>query len=90
MDRAEIKNFDPSIFGDEKIFRFEIAVDDSLIVRSGKTAGNLHPVFQRPSNGEPATTQALTQGLSFQQLRDNIGLPVASTNIKNRLNVRMI
>ena len=59
-------------------------MDDSLIVRGGQAVSNLQPVFKHPPDGEHATT------LSFQQLRDNKGPPVAGADIKNRQNVRMI
>ena len=38
LGQAEIKDLDPPVFCDEEIFRLEVAVDDALVMCSGKTA----------------------------------------------------
>jgi hypothetical protein len=61
LRQPEVENLGPAITGDEQVLRFQIAVNNSLVVRSRQSFGNLLGVVERLARGERARTQALAQ-----------------------------
>ncbi len=87
---AEVENLYAAIFGDEKIFRLQVAVDDAFFVGGGESAGDLRGVVERLADGQRAAAQALAQGFAFQQFGNDVGRRRRSADIEDCENVGMI
>jgi hypothetical protein len=72
LRQAEIDNFGSAIFGEEEVFRFEIAVDDSRTVRSRQATGDLYSQVQHVMQRHRAPTETIAQGLALQQFRNSV------------------
>ena len=58
--------------GDKNIFRFEIAVDNVLVMRRHQPLCDLDAVFVRLPNRNWPVHHSLAKGLPLQQFRDDI------------------
>ena len=70
LRQAEVENLGAAFLRHEDVFGFQVAVNDSLLVRGRKAVGDLDGDVDRLARCQCATSQALAQGLALQQLHD--------------------
>src|SRR6266545_778068 len=88
--QAKIENLYAIVFSDKEVVGFEIAVDDSLAMRSGETARYLSCAVDGFARGKRAVIQNTPQSLTFEQFRNDIGRAIVSADIVNGEDVGMI
>jgi hypothetical protein len=67
---AEVEDLHPPVVRQEQVLGLEVAVDDPLVVRGGKTPRHLRGVLRDRAHRERAAVEPRVQGLPFEQLRD--------------------
>src|SRR5216684_1965147 len=65
LGQAEVEDFYPSIPGDEQVFRFEVAMNDSFVVRCRQAVRDLHSAVNRPTQRHRPPPETLAQGIAF-------------------------
>src|SRR5262249_39907895 len=65
FSQSEVQNLDPAVFGDEEVFRLQVAVNDAFLVRGGKSLGNLNCVVDRVARRQSSGDQPRAQRLAF-------------------------
>jgi hypothetical protein len=75
---------------DEYVLRFQVPVDDALLVGGGQAAGDLRANLHGLAQWQRGTARALPQRLAFQQLRHDVGCPVVMTGVVDREDVRVV
>ena len=65
--QAEVEDLDPCIPGDEQVFRFEVAMNDSFVVRCRQAVRDLHSVLNRLAQRYRASAETFAQSFAFQQ-----------------------
>ena len=85
----EVENLDDVVAGDEHVFRLQVAVDDSAVVRCREPAGDLQRLIDGPPWCDRAGRQALAQRVALEQLRDGIDDVVRRAEFVDREDVRV-
>ena len=75
---------------DEDILRFEVAMENTVIVSSSKSARDLERVFDSFAHRQRAAIQPRPQSFAVEQFGDDVGGIVLTANIENGQNIRMI
>ena len=65
-------------------------MDDSLVVSSGKAAGDFQCVVEGLADGKRSALEARPQGVAFEQLRDDVGCAVVRADIVDGEDVRVV
>ncbi len=79
-----------STLGDENIRRLDVAMDNSLRVRSVEGVGNFDGQIQQRFGVDGAAIDAVFQGLAFEELHDDEGLAVFLVNLVDGTDVGMV
>ena len=87
--QTEVEDLDPSVAGDEDVFGLQIAVNDSLLVRSGEAVRDLDADLDRLARRHGATFQPLAKRFTFEQLGDGVGRALVKPDVVNGQDVRM-
>ncbi len=66
--QSEVENLHAAIASDEDIFRFQIPVNDALLVSSRQPEGDLGGIFRNFPRGQRAASDAMTQRSAREQL----------------------
>jgi hypothetical protein len=90
LGQAEVEDFGAAIFGDENIFRLQVAMDDSFFVRCGQSVRNLQRVVESLAYSNRAAAQTVPQSFSFEQFGDNVRRAFIRADVEDRQNVGMI
>ena len=101
LGETEVEDFDALVGGDEDVFRLQVAMDDALVVRGGKPAGELHRVRESLADKKPracrvrnrplvAGRKPVAQRLALEQLRDDVRRAVVLADVVDIQNVRMV
>jgi hypothetical protein len=70
LRQTKIEDLDATVFGDEDIFWFEVAVDDSPLVRRCQPVRDLHSILDRLALGQRAAIERVAQALALQEFGD--------------------
>src|ERR1035438_9623895 len=70
--QSEVENLEASVFGEEQVFRFEVAMNNSGVVSGGQTTGDVHTGIAGLAQAHGASAQAIAQGFALEQLGDNV------------------
>jgi hypothetical protein len=57
LSKAEVKDLDASVAGQEEVLGLQISVDDSFLVRGGEAMRDLECVIDRPPRRELSTAE---------------------------------
>ena len=87
---SEIEDLDAAIFGDEKIFRLQIAMNNSFFVGRGQSMRDLQGVIQGLAHRDRSATQPLAKSFSLEQFRYDVGRSLVSSDIEYRKNIGMV
>src|SRR5262245_65050844 len=90
LGQTEIENLDAVVFGDEKVFRFEVAMDDAPGVSGRQSAGDLLSVINRLALRYRAFVELRSQFFAFQQFGDDVGRAFVNAQIVDKEDIRMI
>lgn len=90
LRQAEIQDLQSTVGGDEEILRFEIPVDDALLVRGGQPLGELSCIVDRLARREIGAGHFLAQRLTFEQLGHDVGRSCVRADVINDQDVWMI
>ena len=90
LGQAEVENFHVPIARDENIFRFQITMENAVIVCSSESANDLQPIVDRLAHGQRAAAQACSKGFALKQFGDDIWRPVLAADVEHSQNIRMI
>src|ERR1700761_8981006 len=90
LGKAEIKDLDPAVFGNEQILRFQVAMNNSLLMGGCQCMSYLHGVACGLADGDGAMPQLFSKCFAFQQLGDKIWRAFKSTKPVHRQYVWMI
>ena len=90
LRQTKIKNLYTAIIGEEKIFRFQIAMSDSLRMRRRKAMRDLQRVIERFAHAETFRTEPVSHCLALQKLPNDEQRAVVRPNIQHREDVGMI
>ena len=74
----------------EDVLRFEITVDDSLVVRRRETARDLRGVLDRPADGHRSAVGALPERLALEELGHDERRSRVRAHVVHRQDVGMI
>ena len=93
--QSKIQYLDTPVFGDENIFRFQVAVDNSLLMRRRQPVRDLHSILDRLTLGHGPASQRRAQAFALQKFGDKKRRAVAlalvvGANVKHRENIRMV
>ncbi len=69
LGQPKVENFEAAIFGDEYVFRLEVAVNDSGVVCGCKSVCQTHAEVEDFGQSHGAVVQAVTQGFAFAAIR---------------------
>ena len=101
LGETEVEDFDALVGGDEDVLRLQVAMDDALVMRGGKPAGELHRVREGLADEKPracrvrsrplvAGRKPVAQRLALEQLRDDVRRAVVLADVVDIQNVRMV
>src|SRR4029453_18957923 len=82
-------DLDPSVTGDEDVFRLEIAVHDALFVRGRETAGDQDGDLDGLPRWHRSVGEALPERPALEQLRHRVRGAVVSAHVMDREDVRV-
>ena len=88
--KSEMQSLDAAIFGYKKIFRLQIAMNDSLFVGCGQSVGNLQGIVQSLAHRNRSAPQPLAKSFSLEQFRYDVGRSLVSSDIEYRKNIGMV
>ena len=90
LRQSKIEDLDSSVFGDEHIFRLQVAVHDSLLVRCRQSVGNLHSILDRLTLGQGAAIEGCPQAAALQELGDQKRRLLVLADVMNGENVGVV
>src|SRR5260370_40094541 len=90
LRQPKIQNLYTPIACYEDVFRLQVAMDYSLVVRLRKPDTNLGCVIGGLTDRHSSRKQALPQSLAFQKFHHDVGKALMLAKIVNRQNVGMI
>src|SRR5207253_5123385 len=90
LRQAEIENLQSAIAGDEDIFRLDVAMNDSLLMRRSHSSGDLDAVIYRSTTVQWAGAQAGSKRFTFKQLFDDVRLRLVLADVVDRNQIGMI
>jgi len=89
LRETEVENLDALVFRQEKVLRFEIAMDDAFLVRRGHPPRGLERDLDRPLLREGPGFEPVAQRLSLEELRDGVRDALVEAEIVDREDVRV-
>jgi hypothetical protein len=75
---------------DEDILRFEVAMENTVIVSGSESARDLKRVFDCFAHRQRTAIQPRSQSFAVEQFGDDVGGIVLAANIEDCQNIRMI
>ena len=88
--QSEIEDLDAPVLGDENVLGFQVAMDDSLLVRRRQSVRDLHAVLDRLTLRQCPFIEQRPQAFPLQQLGDQKRRAVVLTDVMNGENVGMV
>ena len=82
LRQSEVQNLDAPVFRDENVFRLQIAMDDSLLVRGREPVGDLHSILERLPLRQRSAFEHRPQAFALQKLRDQKWRAVSCADIE--------
>ena len=64
--QAKIQNFEPAIFSGKKIFRLQVAMDDSFLVRCSQSSRNLRGLLDSLARWQRSAPDLFTQRFTLK------------------------
>jgi len=86
---AEVEDLDVPQFGDEKVVRLEVPVNDALVVGRGQAVGHRRRDFGGLAPGQAAPAQPVSEGLPGEELHDQVGVSVLLPRVEDLHQVRV-
>ena len=86
---AEVEDLDRAVSGEEQVLGFQVAVDDSLLVRGGQPQRDSAGDFGGAAERNRAPIEPLPQCLALEQLHDRESDSRLAAEIVDRENVRV-
>ena len=77
LGEAEVEDLDPAVPRDEEVLGFQVAVDDSLLVRGREPMRDLRGIFEGFALRGLSAGENGAQRLAFEKLLDDVGRSVA-------------
>lgn len=90
LGQPEIKDLEASVFREEQVFRLEVPMHDSSVVRRRQPARDFHAGIASLARPHRTATEAIPQGLSLEQFRDDVGTPIVLPDVVNRNNIGVV
>ena len=90
LGEAEVEDLDPPVPGHEQVFRLQVPVDDSLLVGRGEAVRDLRRIPEDLRGLEGPAGEAEAHGLSFEELRDEVGRPFVGPDVVDGEDVGMV
>ena len=90
LGESEVEELGVTVFGEEDVFRLEVAMYDAALVRCRQTVRDLQTDLDRLANPERTAIEALAQRLALQQLHDEIRRLGLHADVEHGENVGMI
>ena len=87
---AEVQNFHATAGSDKHVLRFQIPMNNSLLMSRGQTMRDLNRVFHGLANWDGASVETLPQRFAFEQLRDNVRCTLMPADVVYGENVGMV
>jgi hypothetical protein len=87
---AEVQDLQAAVGGDEQVLRFEIPVNDAVIVRHGQRLRRLLAQIDRRGGFGHAPMKTLSQCLAFEQLRHDERTTLGLTDIVDADDARVV
>ena len=84
LRQAEVQDLHEAVRRQEQVLRLEVPVQDPPRVRRLQPTARLDRRFHRGAQRQRPHPQPLPQRLSFEQLEDDVGPPVASPHVEHR------
>src|ERR1035441_7965828 len=88
--QPEVEHLQPPIFGDEYVFRFQVAMHHAFVMRCGKPLGELRRIFDRLPLRHRGVVHFFAQGLTVEKLADHIRRSLVLPDVVHAENVGMI
>jgi len=90
LGKPKVQNLGVPPLSDENVRRLDIAVNDSLAVRSFQRVCNLDADIQQQFQIHGTSRDAMLQSRPIEEFHHQVGLPVLLANFVNRADVGMI
>ncbi len=90
LRQSEIQDFQAPVFGDEYVFRFQVAMRNALIVRGGQPVGQLHRQLHCFASSHALRRNTLPQRFAFDQFRNDVMNFIGNADVEDGNDVRMV
>src|SRR5262249_27715936 len=90
LRQTEVEDLHRTVGGDFDVGRFQITVNDALLMRSFESFGYLPRELQRFFQGNRAVLQSIGQGLAFDEFKYQETCASIFVQSMNRCDVRMV
>ena len=87
--KTKIEDLHPPVGSQKDVLRFEVSVDDPLLVDRCQPLGHSSTDFSRALPAESVRRNPLPQGLSFEQFGDRVGDALVTTKIPDLEDIRV-
>ena len=88
--QTKIEDLHPSIFGEKEVFRLQVTVNDTSVMRGGQSVRDLYRLLDGLAQRDRPAPQPLAQRLALQQLLHQIRHVAMRVHFKNGENVGMV
>src|SRR5215472_5372317 len=89
LGNTEVQNLHPAVFCEEEIFGFQVAMNDSFLVRGRQSVRNLHSIIHNLPNRQRTVMQSIAKRLTFEQLRNDVWSVVPGSKLIDRDDIRV-
>ena len=90
LGQTEVEDLHEAVLGDHHVFRLQVAMDDSLLVRRGEAVGDLRRDVQRPAVRRRPAAQQRPQVRSLDVLHDDVRRAAVGADFVDGHDVRMV
>ena len=89
LREAEISDLGVALRGQEDVGGFEVAMDDSPLVRSGQRLNDRNRDTEEFRRSKRPATQGIRERAAFEQLRDDVRNPLGLSDIMHGHDIRV-
>src|SRR5262249_31517601 len=90
LGETKVENLYAAIISNEDVVGFEIAMDDSLVVRCRESVGDLQRVINSVPLAQGSSTNSFAKCFAFQKFRNNVSSSIMGADVVNHEYVWMI
>jgi hypothetical protein len=90
LGETEVEDLDALVPGEKQVLRFQVTMNDPLLVRCSQPLCDLDSIVGRLADGQRPTSKPFAQRLSFEKFLDDVGRSLMLADVINSRNVWMV